>query len=281
MSIIDRRRFVGTLAAGTAGLLAGTGLAAERAKPKLAVQLYSVRNEAAEDLPGVLKAIAKMGYEGVEFAGYYGHSAEDLRKMLDDNELLCAGAHVAIDTLLGEEFMKSLLFHRKIGNKYPVVPGLPGFMIDSIDAWKRTAETFNGIAPALKPYGMKTGYHNHTVEFHEMDGELPWDAFFGNTVDDVIMQFDTGNALHADAEALPFLERYPGRATTIHCKEFSKTNDKALLGEGDVPWEGIFKVCETTGGTEWYIVEQESYAYPPMECIDKCLKNLKGILGRE
>jgi len=110
-----------------------------------------------------------------------------------------------------------------------------------------------------------------------MEGELPWDTLFGNTTDDVIMQFDTGNALHGGAQAAPFLRRYPGRARTVHLKEYSATNDAALIGEGDVPWAEVFELCETIGGTEWYIVEQESYAYPPLECVRRCLQALKAM----
>jgi sugar phosphate isomerase/epimerase len=124
---------------------------------------------------------------------------------------------------------------------------------------------------------MLTGYHNHFHEFTPMDGELPWDTFFGNTNKDVIMQFDTGNALHGGGEAPPFLERYPGRALSVHLKEHSATNDKALIGEGDVPWDEVFRLCETIGGTQWYVVEQESYAYSPLECVDRCLQNLKAM----
>jgi sugar phosphate isomerase/epimerase len=245
----------------------------------IAVQLYSVREDAAKDTPGVLAAIAKMGYEGVEFAGYYGHDAATLRKILDDNGLKCAGAHVGIDTLLGDELEKSIELHKTLGNIYLIVPGLAEKWRDSTEAWKKTAETMNEIAAKLKPHGMYTGYHNHAIEFKPLTegGELPWDTFFGNTDKDVIMQFDTGNALHGGADALPFLERYPGRAVTVHLKEHSTTDNKAMVGEGDVPFDKIFEVCETTGGTKWYIVEQESYAYPPMECIERCLKNLKAM----
>ncbi|HJN15243.1 MAG TPA: sugar phosphate isomerase/epimerase, partial [Armatimonadota bacterium] len=253
MNNIDRRHFLGTSAVGAAAFLAGNSLAADGKRPKLGVQLYSVRDIAAKDLPGVLKSIAKMGYEGVEFAGYYGHSAEDLKLMLDDNGLVAAGAHVGIDTLTGDRFIESLKFHRKIGNRFPIVPGLPGNYTNTPDAWKSTADLFNAIAATLKQFGMRTGYHNHTHEFHAFDnGEVPWDIFFGNTVDDVIMQFDTGNAMHADAGALPFLEKYPGRAASIHCKEFSTTNDKALLGEGEVPWKDLFAIADEQDATEWY-----------------------------
>ena len=91
------------------------------------------------------------------------------------------------------------------------------------------------------------------------------------------MQLDSGNALHGGADVVPFVERYPGRALTVHLKEYDADNDKALIGEGKVRWTELFSLCESIGATEWYIVEQESYAFPPMECVDKCLQILKGM----
>jgi len=279
MTGLTRRNFLTRAAVAAAGVMPAVRALAQEAKRRIpiAVQIYSVRDDAAKDLPGVLAAIAKMGYEGVEFAGYYGYSAEDLRKLLDDNGLKVCGAHVGLGSLQGDELQKSIDFHQAIGNPYPIVPGLGGEYTASADGWKRAADAFNEVAEKLKPHGMKTGYHNHSIEFQPLDGQLPWDVFFGNTVQDVIMQFDTGNALGAGADAPPFLERYPHRAITVHCKEFSATKPNALVGEGDVPWARIFELCETIGDTEWYIVEQESYAYPPLECIDRCLKNLKAM----
>ncbi len=247
------------------------------AKLPIGLQLYSVRDDAARDLAGVLKAVARMGYDGVEFAGYYGHSAADIRKMMDDNGLQCCGGHIGLDLLLGESRIETIEFQRTLGNIYLIVPGLSSNRTSSKAAWLETAGVMNEIAAALKPHGMWTGYHNHHTEFHSMDGEMPWDIFFGNTSDDVIMQFDTGNAMHGGAEAGPFLRRYPGRAITVHLKEYSATNDKALIGEGDVKWNEIFDLCETVGNTKWYIVEQESYAYPPLDCADRCLQKLRAM----
>lgn len=247
------------------------------AKIPIGLQLYSVREDAAKDLAGVLRSVAGMGYEGVEFAGYYGHSAADVRKMLDDNGLKCCGGHLGLDTLLGDALPATIEFQRTLGNIYLIVPGFAGSRTSSKAAWLETAGIMNDIAGRLKPHGMWTGYHNHHTEFKPMEGELPWDIFFGNTNPEVIMQFDTGNALVGGAEAGPFLRRYPGRATTVHLKEHSATNDKALIGEGDVKWDEIFELCETVGATKWYIVEQESYAYPPLECADRCLKKLRDM----
>ncbi len=243
----------------------------------IALQLYSVRTDCAEDLPATLEKVANMGYEGVEFAGYYDYEAEGLRKVLDDNGLICCGAHLRIETLLGDELMKTVEFNQVLGNPYLICPGLPEEYRDSRDAWLKTAGVFNEISARVRPLDMWTGYHNHHIEFTELDGELPWDTFFGNTDQDVLMQLDTGNALHGGADVVPFLARYPGRALTVHLKEYSATDDKALIGEGDVRWDELFDLCETTGATRWYIVEQESYAYPPLECVERCLQRLRDM----
>ena len=241
----------------------------------IALQLYSVRHDCERDLPGTLEAVAKMGYEGVEFAGYYGRSARELRKMLDDLGLRVAGSHVRLDTLQGDNLAETVAFNRELGNRFLIVPALGEERRNSHEAWLETARIFNQVAESLAPEGMVTGYHNHHIEFTEMGGELPWDTFFGNTRHDVVMQLDLGNALHGGGDPVPFVERYPGRALTVHLKEYSSGYGKALIGEGDVRWDEVFRLCESVGGTEWYIVEQESYAYPPLECVARCLKTLR------
>jgi len=250
-------------------------------KIPIALQLYSVREDCARDLYGTLEAVARMGYEGVEFAGYHGRTAGELRKMLEDLGLEVVGSHLRIDTLMGDELKKTVEFNKVLGNKYLVVPSLPEEMRKSKAAWIETAHLMNEISKKVKSEGMRVGYHNHAVEFTPIDGEFPWDIFFREASPDIIMQLDTGNAmtggLTAD-EVINFIRKYPGRAVTVHLKEFSFTNKKAVIGEGDMKWGEFFRACETVGGTEWYIVEQESYAYPPLECVKKCLENLKRLL---
>ncbi len=243
----------------------------------IALQLYSVRKDCERDLPGTLKAVAEMGYEGVEFAGFYGRSARELRTMLDDLGLQVAGAHILLDMLLGDQLAATVEFHRELGNRFLIVPWIPEERRNSRQAWLDTAQTFNEIAERLAPEGMYVGYHNHHVEFTPIDGELPWDIFFGNTRQEVVMQLDLGNAMRGGGDPIPFLECYPGRALTIHLKEYSASDPKAIIGEGDVQWEKVFELCESVGGTQWYIVEQESYAYPPLECVERCLQSLKAM----
>ena len=243
----------------------------------IALQLYSVRQDCERDLPGTLEAVADMGYQGVEFAGYYGRAAQDLRSMLDDVGLKCVGTHIRLDALLGDSLAETVEFNRTLGNRFLIVSWLPEDRRNSRQAILETAHVFDGIAERLVEENMRVGYHNHTYEFTPMDGELPWDTFFANTRQDVIMQIDTGNALVGGGQPIPFVGKYPGRAVTVHLKEYSAENPESLIGEGEVRWTDFFRLCETVGGTEWYIVEQESYAYPPLECVDRCLQALKAM----
>ncbi len=244
------------------------------ARIPIVLQLWSIREDCQKDLPGTLQAVAEMGYEGVEFAGYYDYSAEELRQILDDIGLAVAGTHIDLDTLLGDELPATIEFSEVLGNQFLIVPGLPEERRDSRAAWRETAQIFNEISEKVRSHDMWVGYHNHYIEFTEMDGELPWDTFFSHTVDEVVMQLDTGNALRGGGQPVALLAQYPGRARTVHLKEYSATNDQALIGEGDVRWDDVFGLCEATAGTQWYIVEQESYAYPPLECVARCLQNL-------
>jgi sugar phosphate isomerase/epimerase len=216
-----------------------------------------------------------MGYQAVEFAGYYGKTAKEIRTILDNNGLKCCGTHAQFDTLGGDKLAETIEFNKTIGNKYLIVPGLPSKNTESLAAWKDTAKIFNELAEKVKPHGMQVGYHNHSAEFQAVDGQLPWDVFMSNTNKEVIMQLDLGNAMGGGADPLPYLYRYPSRATTVHVKEFSKTRPDALIGDGDVPWKAFFALCEAVGETQWYIVEYEIEGRPPLQSVDLCLKNLK------
>ncbi len=262
------------VAAGIGSLTQPTQAAGQQKIP-IALQLYSVRNECEKDLPGTVAAVAKIGYRAVEFAGYYGRDARTLRQLLDDHGLRCCGTHIGLETLLGDNLAKTIEFNQTLGNKFLIVPGLAEKYTQTRQAWQETATIFNDLTDKVKSHGMRVGYHNHTIEFTALDGELPWDTFFGHTQKDVVMQFDTGNAMSGGGDATVYLQRYPGRATTVHVKPFSKAKPNALLGDDELPWPRIFELCETTAGTEWYIVEYESDAYPPLVSVQKTYDVLK------
>ncbi len=244
-------------------------------KIPIALQLYSVREDCAQDLPGTLKAVAEMGYAGVEFAGWHNHSASELKKILADTGLKVAGAHIPIAQFENDQWESNADFNQALGNPYLIVPGIPADRRKTLDDWRRLAEFFNQLAEKAAARDLRVGFHNHMVEFEELEGRIPWEVFFDAARTDVIMQIDTGNALRAGAQAADYLRRYPGRAEIVHLKEHSAVNEKALIGEGDVPWQTIFELSETIGGTKWYVVEEERRPYPPLESVRRSLEALR------
>ncbi|RLF18862.1 MAG: sugar phosphate isomerase/epimerase [Thermoprotei archaeon] len=252
------------------------------ARIRIALQLFSIRKECAKDLRKALEAVAEMGYEGVEFAGFYGYPAGEIRDMLKDFGLEVVGAHIPLESLMGEKFEETVNYNKELGNRYLIVPWIPEDMRNSKEAWLKTARLFNEFSERLKPYGMRVGYHNHMEEFKTFNGETGWDIFFKNTSKDVIMQLDVGNALRGGVtweELVGIIRRFPGRLVTIHLKEYSPEKEDVVIGEGIVRWKELIDLCQEVGGTEWYIIEQGSRRYTPLECVRICLENLKRILG--
>jgi len=249
------------------------------ARIPVAVQLYSVGEDAARDLPGTLKALAEMGYEGVEFAGYYGHSAQDLRKLLDEYGLKAAGSHVPRPERQVDQLEGQIAFHHTLGNKYLIIPWCDAG--EDPAAWVEFGRGLEEAAEALAPHGLHVGYHNHDQEFHALGdtGAAAWDLIAQNSGDRVVMQLDLGNARHGGGDPVAYLKKYLHRTRTIHLKEYSATNGKATIGEGEIPWVEVLELCEGSGVTEWLIVEQEGYSVPPLEAVKRCREYLRS-LGR-
>ena len=276
---ISRRTFLKTSAAASiAASLPAKLLAADEYggnKIPFGLQLYSVRNECAKDLVGTVTSVAKMGYKAVEFAGYHGRDAKTLRQLLDDVGLKCCGTHIGLDTLLGDNLPKTIEFNQTLGNKFLIVPSLPGKYTKSRQGWQEAADVFSELADKVKPHAMRVGYHNHSIEFKPLDGEMPWDTFFNRAKKEVVIQFDTGNGVAQGGDPVVFLKRKPGRVASVHVKPFSKAKPNALIGDDELPWKEIFKLCETVAGVEWYIIEYESDAYPPLVSVQKTLEVMR------
>jgi sugar phosphate isomerase/epimerase len=255
------------------------------AKIPIGVQLYSVRDDFAKDPYGTLKAVAAMGYSGVEFAGPPAQSGALLRAMLDDVGLVCCGWHTPFEMVLDDRLAATIALNKTVGNRRVIVPGLPQDRIGSRAKWLKMADFFNRLADKLAPHDMVTGYHNHFAEFSPLEGEAPWDTLFGNTERRVIMQFDTGNAAAGGADVLAVLKKYPGRAGAVHIKPYSRSDVKGDLNEGfrrpigqdELPWAQIFALCEGQGATDWYIVEYESDVFKPLVAVDHILKALRAM----
>lgn len=241
------------------------------------LQLYSVREDCAKNFAATLAAVAAMGYEGVELAGFYGTPPGEIKKMLDDNGLVAVGAHVGLAAFTDAEFEKTCDDYAVIGTGRLVVPSLPPEYRESVDGWKRAADEITRIAGKLKTRNMTTGFHNHWVEFEKVDGLVPWEIIFDRLPQDAIMQIDTGNALRGRCHAAHYIRKYAGRAITVHLKEWNDDRPDCVIGEGSVRWSEVFEACERVGGTEWYIVEQERWPVSALDSVRRCLENLRGM----
>jgi sugar phosphate isomerase/epimerase len=246
-------------------------------KIPIALQLYSVRNECAQDLFGVIAQVAKMGYQGVEFAGYHGHSAADIRKVLDDNGIVCEGTHTPISALDDENLEATAELHKTLGCEFVIVPWIPVEMRNSEAATKATAEKMTAICAKLRPLGLKTGFHAHDADMRPLEnGQSPWDILAANTPDDFILQYDTANGMAGGADPVQPILNNPGRNLSVHLKGY-KGGHGAIIGEDDIPWQRVFEASENGGGVQWYVVEHEENDQPPLDAVKKCLDNLRAM----
>ena len=273
---VTRREFLNVVGATGITLSLGVAPGAQAAADKkipVGLQLYSVREQCKNDLPGTLAAVAQIGYRGVEFAGYHGRSAKELRKLLDDNGLIACGTHTPYESVLDDKLKETVEFNRTIGNPYLIVPWMNE--TKSKQEWLKRANLFNDIADKVKADNMWVGYHAHAHDFKQVEGESAWDLFFGNTKAEVIMQLDTGNCWAGGADPVAVLNKYPNRARTIHLKPHGG-GPEAVIGEDKVDWKAVFAFCEGKGKTEWYIVEHET-GKDPLDAVKRNFEALKKL----
>ena len=239
-------------------------------KQKLGIglQLYTLRDEMLQDFASVLQRVAEMGYEGVEFAGYYGYSPEQLKSLLSELSLKAIGSHVNMERLqnhLEEEIEMNVV----IGSQYVVLPGLNQ---DQRQALPETIAFLIACSNRFASKGIAFGFHNHYVEFTEAYGEQPWfDAFFGSTSPDSMKsELDVCWVSHAGCDPLVYLEKYAGRIPLIHLKDIRKFADGTYqtmeLGQGEMDLPAIIAAAEAAG-TEWLIVEQDDCEGSALESV--------------
>jgi sugar phosphate isomerase/epimerase len=162
----------------------------------IALQTYSVHRIWAEKPAEVLKVVADAGYDAVElFGADYQRNPAELRRLLDDHGLRCAGAHTPLSRLQGDQFQATIDFAATVGFNYLIVPGLGEQYTKTLDGWRKAADEISFAAERLANFDCRTGYHNHWIEFAPLpeggSDELPWDVFFSRADASVIMQFDT------------------------------------------------------------------------------------------
>lgn len=278
---LSRRQLLKLSAGAAATWMTGTGLArrgaaATTGKIPLGLELWSVRHQCETELPAVLEAVGQMGYETVELAhSYYGYEASAWRKLLDKNGLKSCGMHMGLKMLEGDAFDKTVEIHKVIGTPYLIIASLPKKNLASVDAIVETAKYFNQLSERLEPHGMRIGYHCHGGDFEKVGDKTAWEVFGENTKADVLLQLDIGNCLGGGGDPIAMLKKFPGRSVTLHLKDHG-AKPGVVFGEGEVDWAEVFQICETTGGTKQYIIEEEGRKGPEaLEAVRRAIKNFR------
>ena len=277
----SRRSFIqnsAVLLAGTA-LLSKTAWAASKSGEIVGLQLYSVRDDMGKDPLGTLTQLAKIGYKHVEHANYinrkfYGYSAKEFRKVLDDLGLKMPSGHTVMGKDHWDVAKKDFTDAWKytvddaavMGQKYVISPWMDESMRKTYDDYLRYLDVFAKSGELCQKSGMKFGYHNHWAEFtEELNGMKLFDIMMKNLdVNKVVMQLDIGNMYIGGAKALDVIGKYPGKFELIHVKDEIAVNtaekyESAILGKGIIPVKDVLDICRKTGGTKVFIVEQEAY----------------------
>ena len=244
----------------------------------IGTQLWCVRTQLANDIPGTLKAVGALGYQAVELENAFSRSGSEWKAYLEAANLKACGFHHRLSELQGAQLAASVEFNQAIGNRNLIIRSLAPEVYTSADLLKKTADEVNEVAERLQPHQMRVGYHNHTSDFNLIDGEYWWNRFADETSKDVILQFDTGNASEMEGVTPQALvRRNPGRTVSMHVKPFSKTDPNAYLGADELDWPAIMTAAETVGGIEWYIIEYEKEGVPPLESLGANLELFKKL----
>jgi sugar phosphate isomerase/epimerase len=307
-----RRQFLSNTAkASAAALLFSSGIFKEGPLlSKIGIQFFSLPKLLDSDLPGALSMLSKMGYKEVELygpypfsnpsaierwnavtpslgfkgSGYFGHSALEMKKLLDDNGLSVPSIHTDLDTL--ETSMNKLGEAAQVlGNTYVVLPAIPADKRKTLDDFKKIADDFNKIGDAAKKAGVKFAYHNHGYGLQAMDGQIPLELLFNNTDPSLVFfEMDLFWTTAGGADPVLLLERHKNRYHLIHIKDMMKKVHFSGDGGDSKQWIELFPFMTTAGngvldlktilskakenGVKHFIVEQDMVNEP-----EKALKN--------
>ena len=269
-------------------LLAAAGLASlnlAKAAAKdipVGLEMYSVRDELAKDIPATVRAVAGMGYQILEFfAPYYNWTpdqARETRKLMDDLGVQCRSTHNGPVSFTPEGLKKAIELNQILGSKYIVMASAG--RVNGLDGWKTVAGQLSSAAATLKPLNMAAGYHNHKFEFVALEGKRPMDVLAMNTPAEVMLQFDVGTCVEAGEDPIAWIGTHPGRIRSVHCKDWAPGEGKGfrvLFGEGVSPWKQIFAAAELKGGVEFYLIEQEGSRFSSLETAQRCLATWKAM----
>lgn len=263
----------------------------------IALQVYSVRTEAAADFVAAMREVKAMGYDGVELAGTYDKSVAEIKEILDAVGLELVSAHVNIELLEQDEVLDA---YAATGMKYIAIPWLPAETLTTAEQVQARIAQFLPIAQRCKARGMQLMYHNHDFEFVPIDGKTVLDTFYDAIPAELLeTEIDTCWANMGGVDPAAYLKKYTGRAHILHLKDFAgerTENMYALIGQplsnearsafqfrpvgyGKQNIRSILEAAEEAG-VQWLVVEQDRPCCDksPMECAKLSAEYLKNIM---
>ncbi len=235
---------------------------------QLAVQLWTLRRETAQDFPGTLRQVAETGIAGVEFAGYGTHTPAELRRVLDDLNLEAAGSHVGLAQL--ETRLDAVMEDtHTLGARHLACPSIPEDRRRGADDYRRVGELLSQIGARCKANGIQLSYHNHDFEFQQFDGRYALEILAEAADPEALMlQLDLGWVAHAGLDPVGYLRQFTGRVPTLHFKDMSADPQgmDTPLGDGRLPIPELIAAAREAG-TEWFIIEQDHPQGSPIEAV--------------
>lgn len=234
------------------------------------IQMYSVRDLTKDNLDEALRQVAALGYRFVEFAGFFGHSAEEVRDMLDRYGLKVSGTHTGWQEV-AEHFEETVAYHKTIGNTNIIVPGADLSDQQKLDAFIAMANEFQ---PRLAAEGISFGYHNHAHEFRpNADGSMIHDQLVYRT--NLNLEIDTYWAYVGMQHPVELMERLKDRLKVIHIKDGSADGKGTPLGMGTAPVADVYAKAVEMGLP--MVVESETCTPSGMAEAEICIKYLKSL----
>jgi sugar phosphate isomerase/epimerase len=250
---------------------------------KISLQLFSVREDAEKDFLGTVQKVADLGYEGIQFAGFFNTPAKEVKQVMDEQGIVAAGAHVGIHQLRTDEMEKTFKYHETLGNNLIICPALPKEMRQTADDYKKAAELLNQIGDACKKAGFLFGYHNHDFEFNTFEDQTGFDLLFENTNPELVkVELDCYWASFADQDPLQIIRKYSNRIVSLHIKDMKMVNGKKTgteIGNGQLDFESLINAGKESA-VEWFTVEQEKFERDPYESLEINVGNLKELLTK-
>jgi sugar phosphate isomerase/epimerase len=285
---MNRRTFIGSSIA--ASLMASYPSWAAEGTHKLdriGMQLYTVRNTMKTDFEGTLAKVAAIGYNEVEFAGYFDHAPKDVRAILDKNKLTSPSEHVSYE-VVQNKWAETLDAAHVVGHKFIVCPSIDDSQRKVTAGWKKAAEVFNRAGEASQKAGIQFAYHNHTWEFEPLEdsgGKFAYDILLTETDPKLVkMEMDLCWITIAGQDSLTYFDRNPGRFPLVHVKDWTKGPDGKMgekdgkmadVGSGAIDWKRLFAQSQKAG-IKHYFVEHDEPA-DPLDSLRNSYKYLRDL----